>query len=82
VRRHLLAVMLGVMPAGVLAMLPRVARMTGGGTRVMPGLLMVSTFMMRGGFTVMPRRMLVMVSSAPMMRRAFMLSHCLLLRWC
>lgn len=71
----MLGMMLGMVPARVLAMLARVAGMAGCGSGMMSRLLVIAIVMMGSGFPMMMRRLLMMVGGMAMMVCALMLKH-------
>jgi hypothetical protein len=70
-----LNMMLGVMPARVLAMFARVAGMAGGSAGVVACLFMIAVLVVVGGFAMMMRRLIMMIGRVAMMFGAFMLKH-------
>jgi hypothetical protein len=76
-----LAVVLGVMTAGLGMMFFGVAGVAVSGVGVMRGLLVIAGFVMLGGFAVMPGGMLVMFGSLVMVFDACMVAHVSLPVW-
>lgn len=71
----LLAVHLGVMPAGLDVVMLGVAGMAVGGVRVMRRLLVIASLVMLGGFAMMLGGVLVMLGSLVVMLHALMVAH-------
>jgi hypothetical protein len=70
-----MAVMLGVMTAGLDMMMFGVAGVTVGAMRMMRRLLVIAGFMMFGGFTVMLRRMFMVLRSLVMVLDGLVVAH-------
>ncbi|MGY3528705.1 hypothetical protein [Bradyrhizobium sp. USDA 4452] len=69
------AVVLGVMPARFGVVMLGMAGVTMGAVRVMRRLVVVAGFVVFGGFAVMTRRVLVMLSCLVMMLNACVVAH-------
>lgn len=74
-RLSVLAVVLGVMPARFGVVMLGMAGMTMGAVRVMRRLVVVAGFVVLGGFAVMTRRVLVMLSCLVVMLNACVVAH-------
>lgn len=71
----MLAVVLGVMPARLGVVVLGMAGMAMGAVGVMRRLVVVAGFVVLGGFAVMTRRVLVMLSCLVMMLNACVVAH-------
>jgi hypothetical protein len=70
-----LAVMFGVMAAGLIMVMFGVAGVTMGAVRMVRRFFVIASFMVLGGFTVMLGRVLVMFGSLMMVLYARMVAH-------
>ena len=77
----MLAVVLGVMPAGLGVMVVGVAGMTVGAVGVMRRLVVVAGFVVLGSFAVMPRRVLMMLCRLVVMVNVCVIAHLALPVW-
>ncbi|UFX43159.1 hypothetical protein HAP47_0028600 [Bradyrhizobium sp. 41S5] len=71
----MIAVVLGVMPARLGVVMLGVAGVTVGAVRVMRRLVVVAGFVVLGGFAVMTRRVLVVLSCLVVMLNACVVAH-------
>ncbi len=71
----MIAVVLGVMPARLGVVMLGMAGVTMGAVRVMRRLVVIAGFVVLGGFAVMTRRVLVMLSCLVVMLNACVVAH-------